>query len=519
MFGSPQRHPVPAAAAVVLAVVSLVLTLTAAPAEAARSRMVSGWFGYWTDAGTMIDIARSSGKTLGEVNIFWWEYAGADHPVCTSGISCPSTGSQPWTNDNLSRAARGLRAQGITVFGSHTDLSSSHAGSLSSYLATTRNRKALSRRLTAWAVRAGVDGVDLDWENFAFNDGSSTWNTTRPRLTDTVRRLAKRLHRHGKLLSVTVPGGYQPFLANGAPSRGAGYSVYNWSRLARYADRLRLMTYDYSWSRPGPIGPHSWAADVVRSAIAQVGPANRRKIYVGLHQYGKAWYSRDASDNVVTVGSCHRRWTPYGSDGIGLTPGEALDVARTYGVTPRLDGSSQEWTFSYVKSEYGSYRSGGKRRETQCQVRKEIWFGGAATAAARGRLVRTTKIGGVAVWQLGTLAGGFFKAVAPYVHQVSVHRAPRLAVKATDTSPRVGTHIVVKGRFKPKAAGVTVKRQQWIDGRWRTMSLRTSSPGGRVHYRVTVPRKPTRMAFRLKGVGTPSQAKLLSPVLRIKSRR
>lgn len=500
------------------AALAIVLGLIAAPAQAQspRSRAVSGWFGYWTDAADMIQVARSSRGRLGEVNIFWWNYAGSDHPVCTSGTDCPSSSGTPWTTSNLSRAARGLQRQGITVFGSHTDLSSWHAGSLSRYLATPARRRALAQRLTSWAVRAGLDGVDLDWENFAFNDGSSTWSTTRPRLTDTVRRLARKLHRHGKLLSVTVPGGYDPFLSSGRANPGGGYTVYNWNRLARYADRLRLMTYDYSWSRPGPIGPNDWAADVVRSAIAQVGAANRRKIYVGLHQYGKAWYSRDANDSVVTVGRCPRRWSPYGTDGIALTPAEAFDVARTYGVRPRLHRPSKELTFRYVKREWGYRYRKGERVESKCSVTKEIWFGSAATAAARGRLVKRLRIGGIAVWQLGTLANGFFAAVGPYTR---VRRAPRLAIKASDLTPRTGTRIVVKGRFKPKATGVIVKRQQWIDGRWRTMSLRRSSPGGRVAFGVPVPARRATMLFRLRSMGTPSRPALVSPTIKIRSWR
>lgn len=407
--------PVPA---VLSALVALTAGLLAAPpsAQAADPPIVSGWFGDWTSAADMIGVARGSEGVLGEVSIFWWHYRGSSRPVCVSGASsCSASSARPWATTKQAEALQGLHRQGILVFGTHTDLWSGNAGSLSNYLASPSNRDAIAQRLTDWTVGAGLDGVDLDWENFAFNDGSSTWRRTRPRLNDTVRRLAAKLHAKGKLLSVTVPGGYQPFLSNGRPNPGGGYTVYSWKVLGRYVDRLRLMTYDYSWNRPGPIGPQPWAASSVRSAIAQVGSANRKKVYVGLHQYGKAWYSRDASDDYITVGKCNDRWVPSGSDSIALSPAEAVSVARTYGTTPRLDPVSDEYTFSYVKSESGSWWAGGKRRTATCRVRKEIWFGGRATAVARAKLVKNLDIGGMAIWQLATLPRGFFNALDPYV--------------------------------------------------------------------------------------------------------
>ncbi len=403
------------AATLLAALIAGLLVPGAARAED-RSRAVSGWFGYWTDTADMAAIARASGGVLGEVNIFWWNYSGPVNPVCTSTLSCPSPSSTPWASQALLAAARQLKAQGIEVYATHTDLDSGRAGSLSQYLSKKQNRLAITAQLTDWAVKSGVDGVDLDWENFAFNDGSDSWATTRPRMTSTVRLLAKRLHAAGLKLSVTVPGGYQPFLTDGSPNPGGGYSVYNWAALAPHVDRLRLMTYDYSWNRPGPIGPHYWTRDVVKSAIAQVGEEYRKKIYVGLHQYGKAWYDRDAADDYVTIGECDDRWEPNGEDATSVSLVDARKVAKTYDVTPTFDRKSREWFFNYVKTETGHYTNGnGKKRVVDCKVRKEIWYGAKETAVGRMQMVKRLRIGGVAVWQLAGLDSGFFPAVKPYV--------------------------------------------------------------------------------------------------------
>ncbi len=411
---SRRRH---VAALALATAVALVTGMTGSVAVAAeKSRAVSGWFGYWTSPQDMIEIAQGSNGVLGEVNIFWWSYHGSDNPVCTTTLSCPSPSATPWASQALLKSARGLQAQGIEVYATHTDLDGARAGSLSGYLAKKANRRAIADKLTDWAVKSGVDGVDLDWENFAFNDGSSSWATTRPRLTNAVKILGKRLHAQGLKLSVTVPGGYKPFLSDGSPNPGGGYTVYDWAALAPHVDRLRLMTYDYSWDRPGPIGPHGWTRDVARSAVAQVGQENAAKIYIGLHQYGKAWYDRDDSDDYITIGQCDPRWQPDGQDGVSLTPDEAIELAQDKGVTRRFDKPSKEWTFTYTKTEAGHWTNDkGKRRTAECEVQKVVWYGGTRTGVGRMKIVRQTKIGGIAIWNLASLDAGFFPALKPFV--------------------------------------------------------------------------------------------------------
>ena len=405
----------------VLAVVTGVSAATAvvvpaSAAEADRPRTVSGWFGNWHTPTQMSDIAKRSGRVLGEVNIFHWNYRGPANPVCTIELACPSPAATPWTTTEMTAATKALQSQGVDVYATHTDLDADLSGSLAQYLGKKKNRTFIAKRLTDWAVRAGVDGVDLDWENFPFNDGSSSWGTTRPRFTDTVRILSGYLHDAGLKLSVTVPGGYQPFRDDGSPNPGGGYSVFDWAALAPHVDRLRLMTYDYSWDRRGPIGPHWWAKQSVKSAIAQVGEENRRKLYVGLHQYGKAWYVRDADDDYVTEGDCPDSWVPSGPDRLSMTPAEARSLAADYGVTPTLDRKSRERTFTYVKTEGGRYTNArGKSRSRECQVRKQVWFGSTDTAVGRMSMVKKLRIGGVAVWHLAMLDEGFFTAVQPYV--------------------------------------------------------------------------------------------------------
>jgi len=513
---------------VILISLALVVPATAATA-ADRSRAVSGWFGYWTSPGDMTSIASDSNGVVGEANIFWWHWAGPDQPMCTTaGGSCQAASDTPWTNSTFDAARRGLQDQGVLVFATHTDLDSNRRRQLSEYLAKASRRQALADQITDWVVKSGVDGVDLDWENFAFNDGSSTWDTTRPRLNDTIVRLGAALRAKDKLLSVTVPGGYAPFTSDGSPNPGGGYNVFDWPVLAEHSDRLRLMTYDYSWSRPGPIGPAPWVGEVARSAVAQVGKQNQRKIYVGLHQYGKSWYQRDSNDKVITVGSCNSKWRPNGRDAIALSPSSARDLAASYGTTPRFDQEAKEYTFDYVKTETGSWTgSGGQQRTGECDVRKQVWFGGEGTAASRTKIVEDYGIGGVAVWQFASMDSGSFAALAPLADGSQPSPDPKpapepggyeVSAKVKNDTPRAGGKAVVKGKVRPKEQGAVVKRQLKQNGKWRTKEKGTTSQKGKVKFKVSLPANPKKFKFRLVVKGTDNHGKLRSNTVKVRSR-
>ena len=485
------------------AALSLAVVASNDRAEAAgtNSKLVSGWFGYWTSADEMVRIARESNGVLGEVNIFWWQYGGADNPVCTYTTSCPNPASTPWTTAQFTAATRGLQALGIDVYASHTDLSASKARSLSNYLSTSSNRKRMANTLTDWAVRSGVDGVDLDWENFAFNDGQSTWAQTKPRFVKTMRLLGKKLHAAGKKLSVTVPGGYAPF-KDGKPNPGGGYWLYAWAEIAPHIDRLRLMAYDYSWNRPGPIGPHGWADDVAKAAAAQVGAAHRDKVYVGVHQYGKSWHQRDANDDFITTGSCRANWVPDSPNAVSMSPGEARSLAASYGVSPRYDAAHKEYTFKYAKSEAGSYlnKSGQKRSQT-CTVLKEVWFGDTQTAVGRADSVRKHGIGGIAIWQLASTRADFYPKLKPYTNP-----GGELTMAVSSTRPATGSNLKLTGRLSSGGSGLKIKQQKKVSGKWKTKATALTNSSGSVKFKVKLGKKSKTDKYRLKGQGLKSKA-------------
>ncbi|MFM8239423.1 MAG: glycosyl hydrolase family 18 protein, partial [Actinomycetota bacterium] len=192
-------------------------------------------------------MTSESDGVVGEVAMFWWSFQGKDDPLCIfdngdydkdgswGDALCDS--STPWTTPKFDRQRKVLQSAGIKINASITDLGSATAGELTDYLATSKRRTAYAELIADYASKAGVNGIDLDWENFAFNDGRDTWEATKPRWVEFIKVLHEKLSAKGLTLWATVPGGVPPFTGTGAANPGTGYWVYAWQEIAPYVDR------------------------------------------------------------------------------------------------------------------------------------------------------------------------------------------------------------------------------------------------------------------------------------------
>lgn len=84
-------------------------------------------------------------------------------------------------------------------------------------------------------------------------------------------------------------------------------------------------------------------------------------------------------------------------------------------------------------------------------------------------------------YQIRSLPSSAFEASSSKVLLVTVKR--RVRARAEDTRIRRGRTMVVTGTIFPQDAGVTVRLQRLVDGRWRTLNTRTTTTGGK--YRLT----------------------------------
>lgn len=487
-----------------------------APAQAMTPRLitgpyVSGWFGYWDPDSAVETLAAQGTSTVPEVNIFWWTFDSAARPLCTynTDSTCSTTGETPWTNAHLDGQRRILQGAGIPVLGSIID--GSRAGALSAYLSTDDSRTAYAAQIVDWTIRAGLDGVDLDWEKFAFADGRDSWAATKPRWVAFVTSLGAKLRAKGLVLSATVPAGTYPFLADGSPNPSTGYWVYAWDQIIDHVDRLRIMAYDYSYASPGPIGPWPWANDVTASALAQVAtakPANRTKVWLGIPQYSRNWVRQNPDGSYVTRGECPSGWKPVaGASGVpgmlSQSIARAQEIAAREGVTPTWNATPGEYSFEYWIATDGT--AGGV--PATCEAQRQVWFADTRSAQLKANIVTNQRIAGLAVWEFGFVLDGFYSQMARKI-------APPLELTATfDNRIRKGdstkvTGKVLRGDNAVPGARVAVS---WISSSGTTKALGTTRTNAKGRYAVSV--SPTKSGtLRITATSEGQRAVIKRPI-------
>jgi len=276
-----------------------------------------------------------------------------------------------------------MRRAGLQVIPTMTDGTDKLV--LSEYLSNATTRTTLVETIVELVMKNNFDGIDLDYEGFAFVDGNSTWSKTAPRWVAFVKELSVALRANKKLLSVSTPYLYNPNEAQ------KGYYVYAWAEIASSIDRLRIMTYDYSVAKPGPMGPLSWTEKTIQYAIS-VMPAS--KVYMGLPGYGRDW--------ITSVnGKCPTSAPPGligGAKAATFKMNYAGAKAAIDGAIPIYNEKFGEATYNYSQSYNGLSATGAS---TACTVNRTVWYQNARSYADRMALVAKYRLGGAAMWTLG----------------------------------------------------------------------------------------------------------------------
>jgi len=338
---------------------------------------------------------------------------------------------------------------------------------LSNLLADPTSRKNVVNTIVNLVVNNKFDGIDLDFENFAYVDSISTWTITQPRWVQFLSDLSTALHARGKLLSITTPPLFDP------ASGKKGYYLYAWSQVASLIDQLRIMAYDYSTSSPGPIGPLQWTTSAVTYAVSVV-PAS--KIFIGIPGYGRDWVTK-------VIGTCPTLPINYSK---AVAPGvvstfvmhDVAALAATYGATPIYNQTFAESSFTYQKSYNGTLANGSL---TTCTAYRTVWYQDAQSFTARANLVSQYRLGGLSEWTLGMEDPSASQAV----RVVALAIAPDIisaSLKADSLNVPYGTPTQLLGRFtlpdKTPAAGIPVHLQTQVNGgTWTTVDGITSSDG------------------------------------------
>ena len=273
-------------AAALVALVASLGCVGIAPAQADGTKIVTGWMPYWRTSPANpqgITSAVAIADLASEVSPFWYSAV----PGGPNGVTVRFNPGFTNAAANAAWSMQQLRAAGLTVLPAIAD--GSGKGRMASVLADPAKRAGHVADLVALVMDGGYDGIDLDYEGFAFSDGRDSWAATRPNWTAFVAELGAALDAQGKMLSVTIP---PPCTMSGACGDDLGYWVYNLRGIGQVADRVRIMTYDYHVGSAGPIAPLPWVTTVMTYA-ASVAPAQR--LSVGVPSYGRVWTVRSAS--------------------------------------------------------------------------------------------------------------------------------------------------------------------------------------------------------------------------------
>jgi len=347
---------------------------------------------------------------------------------------------------------------------------------LSNLLADPKSRANIVNAIVNLVNNNKFDGIDLDFENFAYVDPISSWSTTQPRWVQFLTDLSTALHSSGKILSITTPPLFDP--ATGKK----GYYVYAWSQVANIVDQVHIMAYDYSTTTPGPIGPLPWTTSAVTYAVSVI-PAS--KIYIGVPGYGRDWVTK-------VIGTCPTLPINYNQAvAVGkvatVVMHDAANLAAAYGATPIYNQTLAEASFTYQKVYNGTTASGSL---TTCTAYRTVWYQNPQSYTARANLVAQYHLAGLSEWTFGMEDPMAFQSVRNVALSISPDSIAA-SITSDVTTASVGSTVTATGTFlmsdNTPAAGIPVHLQTQIaGGPWTTVQDGVTDANGTFNAKVVV---------------------------------
>jgi spore germination protein YaaH len=462
------------AVALTITLVGAILPMSVANAEEEKlpRKVLTGWMPYYSVKNSMVSILANK-DLMSEVSPFWYSL--------TSATAIKDQYASAKLTIPMKTQLDILRANGLKIIPAITDGSKKLV--LAGLLAKPSTRSQVVNTITKLVLTNNYDGIDLDLEGFAFSDGTSSWAKTSPNWVLFIKELSELLHANGKILSMTTPVVFDP-----VTKRKGSYWVYNWPETAPYIDRLRIMTYDYSISKPGPIGPLEWTEATVAYAATLMPPS---KIWLGVPGYGRDWITKVSGKCPATYANLIKTTAKAAV----VPANKGVELASTYGAVPVYSEKMGEVTFTYEKT----YNEG----TASCTATRVVWYQNSRAYLARMELVAKYKIAGLTQWTLGQEDAETMPALREYAKSISpdVIIASLISNKSensyadksrisalftlSDKRPAAGLPISIEARGEnevdwKKIGEVTTSVTgiaEWDLILGRNMRLRASSPG------------------------------------------
>jgi spore germination protein YaaH len=368
------------AVALSITVLATVLLPTQAIADENPPRKImTGWIPYYSMK-TALPAALNNADLISEVMPFWYtlKFNGKTKLAEIADLYAPANPSVP-----IAEPLAAMRSANFQIIPTITDGTSK--GVLAGLLKNQTSRTQIVNTIMNLVRTNNFDGIDLDFEGFAFVDGNTSWKATAPSWVALVKELSVALRAEQKILSVSTPYVLDP------AGKQKGYFVYAWDAIASSIDKLRIMTYDYSVAKAGPIGPLTWTERTLQYAVS-IMPAS--KVFIGVPGYGRDWITAVSGVCPADVASSVKT----GAKAATFVMRNAQSLAATYGATPTYNEQFGEATFTYQRV-YNGVTAGGL--STSCTATRTAWYQNSQSWEQRAALVTKYRIGGITSWTFG----------------------------------------------------------------------------------------------------------------------
>ncbi len=337
---------------------------------------LDAWAPYWA-LDTSLPELDARLPFLREVSPFWFDAVGESEIVVAE-----HTPDQP--ADDFFETVRGSDAKLVPSI-----VDATPTGEMAAILADPERRTNHVAALLAFADEGDYDGLDIDYEQFAFSDGRSTWAATRPNWVAFIEELAAGLHSSSRTLTVSIPPVY-----DAERTRASGFWVYDYGAIAPHVDRIRIMAYDYSVGEAGPIAPLEFVESAIEGAIeASDSP---EKLVLGLPAYGRNWVTSVSGDCPETA---------PGRTSVTIRSVDELIATRS--ATPVFDEVTGESMFEYELEVVEG--------DVQCVQTRRVHYIDADGVRLRMDLAREYHLDGVALWALGFDDPSVWTAISPTI--------------------------------------------------------------------------------------------------------
>lgn len=225
-------------------------------------------------------------------------------------------------------------------------------GSTESVLGDPATRSKVVDNIVKLVQEKQYDGANIDFELLP------------PKQRDNLTAFMAELYPKMKSINKTLIISVFPQVDVAEDVSGA----YNYPELAKNADFIQIMTYDYHWStspKPGPLAPIDWYEKNIKYAIEKCGGPH--KVLVGVGLYGYDWV-KDKNGKTI-------------KDGETVTYVDAISRADQNGAKIIYDESTQAPHYNYKDH--------------------EVWFENDKSISAKLDVITKYNPAGIALWRLG----------------------------------------------------------------------------------------------------------------------